>query len=242
MIEKIRGLVLHTVRHNDKNNIVTLFTEKRGRVAFLTSAGGGKAARMRNARLAPMALIESDVNFRENRDLQYLGSVNTPHPWRDIYFDPMKSAMAFFLSDFLNRLFRTSDSDPALWQWLLHSLQSLDGMQRGLPNFHIAFLAGMLPFVGIAPDIDTYSPGRVFDLRDGVFTDSAPLSHHDWIDPRESAFIPTLMRIDYRNLHLYRLNGENRRRILGILMRYYSIHLPISADLPSLDILHDLFV
>lgn len=246
MIQKIRGLVVNTVRHNDRHNIITLFTEQRGRVAFLCPAGCGKTARMRAARLAPMALVETDVNFHESRDLQFIGSISTPHPWRNLYFDPMKSAMTLFLSDFLNRLCRTSEADTPLWTFLLQSLHSLDIMERGTANFHIAFLIRLLPLLGISPDTDTYSDGLYFDMANACFTDPMTpglpaIDRRALIYPEDAAFIPTLSRISYRNLSRFRLNRDSRQKITSLLLRYYSLHLPLPESLPSLDVLHELF-
>ena len=74
-IEKIRGIVIDVIKHNDRHNVVTLFTRDRGRIAFLSPVGSGKSARMRNARLLPLSVIETDVNMRQNRELQLLGAV-----------------------------------------------------------------------------------------------------------------------------------------------------------------------
>lgn len=240
MREKIRGMLLQTIRHNDRHNILTFFTEQRGRMAFVSPTGSSRTTRARNARLSPLAVVEAEVNVRENRELQLLGAIETPHPWRNIYFDPMKGAMAMFVADFLNRLLRTSEADGAMWRFLLTAVASLDAMKRGIANYHLAFLIRLLEFCGIAPDTASYSYGRVFDMRAGEFTDSIP-AHHDWINVSEASLIPLLMRMDFRNLHLFRFNVADRRRLLQLLMHYYSLHLPVSPDMPSLDILRELF-
>ncbi|MDE6011022.1 MAG: DNA repair protein RecO C-terminal domain-containing protein [Muribaculaceae bacterium] len=236
----LRGILLQTIRHNDRNDIITLFTEQRGRVTLLSPSGSTRNSRMRRARLAPLALIETQVNFRENRDLQFLGEVATPHPWRNIYFDPMKGAIAIFIGEFLNKLLRTSEPDVPMWRFLLHAIDALDTARRGVANYHLAFLIRTLPFVGILPDIDTYAPGSWFDLRAGAFTEEIPV-HTDYLHPAEAGVIPLLLRMNFHNMHSYRFNVDQRRRLLNILLRYYSIHLPIGDQLRSLDVLRDLF-
>lgn len=241
MLTKISGIVLQTTRHNDRNDIVTLFTRQRGRVALLVRAGGAtKSARMLRARLSPLAIVETEVNFRDTRDLQFMGSVSSPYPWRNLYFDPMRSSMAIFLAEFLNRLLRASDADEPMWKFLLHAINALDTMKRGISNYHIAFLLRLLPFAGIAPDLDTFSHGRYFDLQSGEFTDMPPM-HRNFLMPADAASIPLLMRMNFRNLHLFRLNVEQRRTLLRWLMHYYSLHLPVGEDLKSLDVLREVF-
>lgn len=240
MLTKISGIVLKTVRHNDRSNIITLFTRERGRVSFVSSAGAGKASRRRNAILSPLAVIETEVNFHENRRLQILGNVTTPYVWNNIYFDPMRSAMALFLSEFLNQLLNTQERDAAMWNYLIYSLHYLNSASRGLANYHIAFLLQLLPIMGIQPDTSDYRQGRTFDMREGRFSDFIP-PHPEYLNETDAQLIPTMQRMNFRNMHLFKFNVAARRRILDIVMRYFSIHLSVKETLKSLDILKELF-
>lgn len=240
MLTRIKGIVLQTIRHNDKNNIIVLYTRERGRVSLLSSAAGGKQGKIRNARLSLMAVVESDVNFKETRELQYLGAINPVISWRNIYFDPMKSALAFFMAEFVNKLLYTSDADPALWDFLVGSLHHLDTLDKGIANFHIAFLIRLLPFMGIEPDITGYSPGAIFDLQAGEYTDDFTRKGV-YLSAIDSARVALLLRMNYGNMHLYRFNVEERRNLLNVLIKYYSLHLPIREDLKCMEVLRELF-
>lgn len=240
MLIKITGLVLQTIRHNDSTDIVTLYTRERGRMSLLVRGGASRTARQRRARLAPLALVDTEVNFRETRDLQFAGDIATPYPWRNLYFDPMKGSMTIFMAEFLNRLLRVADPDPNMWRFLLHAIHSLDVLERGIANYHLAFLIRLLPLAGIEPDLSGYRPGAYFDLLAGAYTDLPPL-HRNVVLPSESGIIPQLMRLDFNNLHRFRMNVEQRRLLLNRLIHYYSLHLPVGEDLKSLDVLRELF-
>lgn len=242
MLTKIEGIVLQIIKHNDKNNIVTLYTRQRGRVSFLSSAASTKRGKVRNARLGLMSLVESVVNFKENRDLQYLGQVESPVPWRNLYFDPMKSAIAFFMAEFLNKLLNSTECDPPLWSYLIESLHHLDRMERGIANFHICFLIRLLPFMGIEPDLTDYRDGCRFDMIAGTLTDPmAGVTHNNVLDSAVTARLRVLRRMNFRNMHLYRFSVEERRYLLSKLMHYYSLHLPIREEMKSLEVLQTLF-
>ncbi|MDE6009605.1 MAG: DNA repair protein RecO C-terminal domain-containing protein [Muribaculaceae bacterium] len=239
MIEKISGIVLDVTRHSDRHNVVTLFTRSRGRISFLSGAGGGRAGRLRNSRLQLLSVIETDINFRQNAELQKLGAFSLSYIWSGIYFHPVKSMITLFISDFLNRLLRASMSDPALYDYIVNSLRLFDGMEQGAFDFHIAFLASLLPFMGIQPDSSDWHPGSYFDMRNGTFTDHRP-PHVDFLQGDEARVAAQMSDIDFANISALSLDHASRRTLLDTLMRYYSIHYPGISSLPSLDILRQL--
>lgn len=241
MIEKITGIVLDVVRHSDRYNIVTLFTRERGRVAFLSAAGNGKAARMRNARLMPLGIVSADVNFKGNRELQNLGSIIPAVVWHDLYCNPVKSAIVLFLSEVLNAFLRQADADVPMWNFIVQSLHSLDRTREKVANRHLAFLIGMLPHAGIEPILTTPANGDLwFDMRDGRLTPSMPL-HNDYVRPDEARFLPLLIRMTADNCGRFRFSASQRRRLLNGLVRYYSVHYPGMENLKSLSVLNDTF-
>lgn len=241
MVERIEGIIIDTVKHSDKHNVVTLFTESRGRVAFLSPVGSGAKGRQRQARLMPLSVVQAEVNFRPNRELQLLTAVAPAHVWRNLYFDPVKSSLVLFLAEFLNKYMRTAVGDTPLYRYTIASLHRLDSMTCGIANFHIAFLIGFLHYAGIAPRIDTYRPGYLFNMAEGRFVASAGLDARACLPQDQSALIPLLARMHWRNLHLYRFHRSQRTALLDILLRYYSLHLPGLSNLKSLDILTSLF-
>lgn len=242
MIEKIEGIVIDIIKHSERYNVVTLYTRSRGRVAFLSPVPKSKASRLKNARILPLACIRADVNFKGHRELQLLPSVAPLNVWHSLYFSPVKSSLVFFLSEFLNNLLRYSPPDASLWDFLRASLAFLDEADDSkIANFHIAFLIRLLPFVGINPPVHNFRPGAVFDLEKADFLENPVFNRKNRLSPSDSAFLPLLDRINFRNQHLFRIDGSSRARILNLLLNYYSLHLPMPPTLKTLDILHTIF-
>ncbi len=240
MTEKILGIVLDITRHSDRHSILTLFTRSRGRVSFLFPLGGGKSGRLRQARIQPMGIIETDVNFKGSAELQRLGAFAPAEVLTDIYFNPVKRMMTLFLSEFLNRLLRATMPDPTLWDYVAGSMRLLDRMQQGVADFHIVFLSSLLPFAGIQPDGSDYEPGMVFDMQAGRFSDRIP-PHSDYLIGEEARFASILNRVTFANVRALKLNGALRNRILQKLLHYYAIHYPGTSNLKSLAVLHEVF-
>lgn len=240
MTEKFIGIVIDITRHSDRLDIVTLFTRSRGRLSFLSPTGSGKSGKMRQSRLQPLAVIEGDFNFKATADLQRLGTFSMHRVWSDIYFNPIKQMITLFLSEFLNKLLRASMADENMWDYIFQSLVLLDGMDTHIADFHIVFLASLLPFAGIQPDIRSYSPGMVFDMQAGVFKTFPPL-HRDYLSPDDTIMAAKLCKVDFYNVKALRLNGQLRLRILEGLLHYYGLHFPGTSRLKSLSVIHDVF-
>lgn len=239
-LEKITGIVIDIVRHNDRSNVVSLYTRTRGRMSFVSPTGSCKSGRMKKARLMPLSVVESEISFHNNRELQTLGSVIPARIWRDIYFNPVKAAISIFLSEFLNRYLRDSSPDPNTFDFIIDSISFLDCIQEGTANFHIWFLTSFLHFAGIMPDLSQLERGDVFDMRAGIPVAEIP-NHRDYLSYAETAFLPILARMKPSNLRFYKFSGSERRGILNMLLRYYAIHFPGTANLRSLDVLTELF-
>lgn len=239
-IEKIRGIVIGVVKHNDRSNVVTLFTRQRGRMALISPAGGGKAARARNSRLMPLSVIESDVSVKETSRLNTLRSPQSLIVWKDIYFNPVKSAIAMFITEFLARYLHDAMPDPLLFDFIVESLKNLDSRKRSAANFHLSFLISFLDYAGVRPDLGDFEPGDWFDMRAGTITAERPF-HGNYLTPVQTRYLPLLMRMNRENDWAFRFNRDDRQQILRMLLNYYAIHFPGMASLHSPEVLAELF-
>lgn len=245
MLERIEGIVTGVVRHNDKHNIVTLYTRTRGRMAFLVPLGKSKSGRLRNVALSLMAVVSADVRISGEKELYPLRQINTERLWHGIYSNPVKSSVLFFLTEFCNRLVRQYPGDEHLWNYIINSLEVLDRIEpRKIANFHIAFLVRMLPLVGIQPSLSIWEQGHRFDMLAGEMVDTSRLSFTrkvSLLSEEESGKVGTLLRMNFSNMWHFRFTSAERNYILDRLLSYYSIHLPIGVDYRSLDVLREFY-
>ena len=239
-IEKITGIVTDVIKYSDKHNVITLFTRDQGRVSLLSSAGNSKTARVRNASLLPLSVISAAINFNPSRDLQFLGKFSREILWKDIYFNPIKSAIGIFLAEFLNSYLRQSPPDPRLWDFIIHAVNCLDRRKKGLANFHIAFLIDFLSFAGIRPDLSDWRDDAWFDMQGGAMTVFLP-AHRNYLTPSQASVLPVLARMNLRTSSIFRFSASQRRELLSRLLQYYSLHFPGLSNLKSPAILSEVF-
>lgn len=238
MLEKSNAVILNITKHTDKTLIVNAYTEKYGRTAYAFTLGAGRKSRLQRALFAPFAILSIECDYRPKEQLQRIKGVELLYP-QQLQFDPVKSAVALFLSDFLLHVIREPEPYPSFFRFLSDSIILYNAMQEGKANFHLCFLFALSSFLGFYPDVNTYSKGACFDLINGVFTPMPP-QHKHYLPPAEAESFIHISRMNFRNLHLFAFSREERRLILDKIIEYYRIHQGFSP-LKSPDILKLLF-
>ncbi len=240
MYEKTRGIVLHTIPYNDKLSVVHIYTDRFGRISCALPRGAGRSARMARALYMPLTLLDLELEVHRGSELHRIREAHTWMPLPHLLSHPVKASLAMFLSEFLGCVLRSSDAQPQLFSYLAYSVRLLDGVERGLGNFHLCFLVGMMPFMGITPNVEGYSPAAYFDMQEGVFVPARPIINAS-LTPAEAQFIPLLLRMSYTNMHLFRFSRAQRALVLDRIIAYYGIHFTGMGTLSSPAVLHALF-
>ena len=241
MIQKLSGIVLCTFKYNDKKNIVHIFTEQSGRMSFLIPAVRSRKSTVNSVLFQPLSLVEFEAEIRLKATLHTIKEAKLWYPFQTIPYDPYKSGIALFLSEFLFRTLREETDNEALYAYLVHSIQWLDSCERSFANFHLVFLMRLSRFLGLYPYVETYREGDYFDMLNACFTSQQPLNGM-YVRPQEAVHIHNLMRMRYETMHLFAMNRLERNRCLEVIIAYYRLHLPDFQELKSLPVLKELFV
>lgn len=240
--ETLRIVALRRVAYSDRHAIVTAWSRQRGRVSLLVPEGAGRGAARLRALTMPPALLEAVVDVRPGRDIWPARGMRPLSPLVSLRTNPLKSLVGQLVAEILADVLRQSSPDPLLSDYIELSLATLDALDDSvaIANFHLVFLRGLLRFTGIEPDLSTYRPGSVFDMREGLFRSTMP-PHTDWLDARESAAVLTLGRITTGNMHRFRYTKKERNRALDLLLHYMSLHHQLAAPPKSLEVIRSLF-
>lgn len=241
MYEKLKGIVLNTIRYSDKHNIVHIYTDGRGLMSFAVPQGKTHAARMRNAMLMPLSLIDLEATMRNGHELSMLREVRRNYPLATLYSDPIKNAIALFISELLAHVIQEPEGNSYLFRYIEQSVQLLEQMPDQIANFHICFLFHLGAHLGIQPNLESYRKGYWFDMTEGVFVPAA-VRGHDLLQPQEAQVIHLLSRMTFSNMTVFRFNREERNRMLDVIISYYRLHNAAIGTLRSPYILKQLFV
>lgn len=237
MATHLHAIALRTVRHNERNDILSVYTAECGRMSVLVSAGTSATTRRRRALTQPLSMIECVVMDRPGRDLNPIRDLRPSLPLPSLHSDPRRMAIAMFTAEVLWHILPEGDADKGLWRFLADAVTLLDATPNSVANFHLALLIGMGHYLGIAPDTASYRPGRIFDMAGGRFLDTPPTAHSRWLEAHDAAALYALQRITLTNSHLFAMNRQQRARALDLALQYYSLHYAPLSRLQSLDIL-----
>lgn len=241
MLQKTKGIVLRTLKYKDTSIIADIYTEVAGRASFLISVPRSRKAAVKSVLFQPLSLVELEVDFRPNTSIYKVKEAKAFYPFSTLPYEPYKSAIALFLSEFLYRAVREEVENRPLFAYLQHSMIWLDECRDGFANFHLVFLMRLSRFLGLYPNLEDYQRGDYFDLQNACFTSLRPQLHSHYIGPEEASRLTMLMRMNYETMHLFAMNRVERARCLTIMNEYYRLHLPDFPVLKSLEILKELF-
>lgn len=228
---------LRVVHHSDTSSIATVWSRERGRMSMSVPAGAGRAGARLRALMMPFSVFECVGHIRPGREIIRVSDVRPFGAGNVSAADPVKNIVALFLGDFLYAVLRESQPDPHLTDFIFDAVELLGNVTgAALGNFHLFFLYRLSGFLGIAPDTGTYARGRFFDLVEGVFTPSAPLSKGA-VDPAGARILWILSNLRAQDLGKLRINRQVRNEILDRMMDYYGMHHTSLSSMASLQVL-----
>ena len=240
MHHKTEGIVIAVNKYNDRFSMTQVFTSHFGRVTYLLPISKSKKSKINRAIFFPLSIVDLEVEHFPLRQIHRLKEAQRQLPLYSININPVKVSIAFFLSEFLTKVLQETTENNIIFNFLKESIITLEYSEKGLANFHIAFMFLLAQFLGLSPNLDNYSTGFYFDLMNGNYSMSRP-NHLHFLNPTESEYLNTLKRINFDNMHCFALSQSNRNTILNAMLDYYRIHVYDFPEIKSLEILRELY-
>lgn len=241
MYIRSRIVVLQTIRYSDEALIADCVSETEGRVTFMVRISHSSRAAVRHTLFQPLAVLEVEWRASAHADrIVHPRSAVVALPLTTLHFDPIKSALAFFVAEFLNKALRNERVEVGLFEYIVNAIAWLDTAEEGYANFHIVCLLRLTLLLGVAPKSDTYREGACFDLREGVFVTTLPL-HDDWMPAADSRLLYELLQVNLVTMSQCVLTRQTRNAMLNHILLYYRIHLTGFPTLKSVNVLTTLF-
>lgn len=234
MLHTTRGIVLRTIRYNDKAVIANIYTELFGLQGYLIHTGKNK----KSALLQPLTCLEITIEHKANKSLQRIKEAQCSPPFSDIPYNTSKCSLAIFMAEVLYRSVKEEESNPPLFKFLHSSILLLDEEQNNCSNFHLAFLVQLSRYLGIFPGNYFSETENIFDLEEGIFFSGKPI-HANFIAGETARCLSLLMNNDVQEQATLNINKTQRKELLSALMNYYRMHLQGMSEVRSHKVLEE---
>lgn len=234
MLHTTRGIVLRTIRYNDKAVIANIYTELFGLQGYLIHTGKNK----KSALLQPLTCLEITVENKANKSLQRIKEARCYPQFTDIPYNTSKSSLAIFIAEVIYRSVKEEESNLPLFEFLHSSILLLDEEKNNCSNFHLSFLVQLSQYLGFFPGNEYSETEPIFDLEEGIFFSGKPI-HPNFI-AGETAHCFALLMSNPLNQHAsININKTQRKELLSALMDYYRMHLQGMNEVRSHKVLEE---
>ena len=238
MLEKTRGIFLHSVKYSETSIIAVIYTERFGRKSFMINGARSKKSTFKSVVFQPLYLLDLEIYYKEGRDIHRLKDVRISNPYSTIPFDIRKSSQVIFLAEILNKCLKEEERNPDLFDFIYNSLSFLDLADHGISNFCVWFLFKLTRFLGIYPNADNAQISNFFDLQKARFVSHEP-QHSQFTDKHITILFSRLFDVDYHSLGKLEYTQIDRRMVLEKLLEYYRIHFDNMGEIKSLSVLQE---
>ena len=237
MILSTKAIVLNHIRHGDSSLIVRLYTECAGRQTVFVKGASSRKSQMPAGLFQPLNMIETDLHKRTNREMQRISNVRLFYPFRNIPFDPVKTCIALFITEILHKTLKEEESNPALFDFLLHAIQTLDLNNRGTANFHLMFLLHYTRYLGFYPNAEQPSDIWFDSQREGFsFLPAATSPTREY-----NRLLSRLLDMSFEHLDDLQIDQHQRNYITELLLKYYATHVDNFGNIKSFSVLKNVF-
>ncbi len=223
MKESDIGIFLQRIPFSETSAIVSYFTANHGFQKFLFLG-----AKKKNNLLFPLNIQELSYFFRNESELGKLTQVESTMEVQHLPFDPIRSSIAFFIAEILQKCLTHTEKDERLFEFLREKVRQLD-QDDELAMFPILFLLEFTFYLGIEPQI-LEGKNLHFHLEDGIFSTSAQRD-------RFCSEVCSDAVLALLEGHEIQLNYALRKETLDVLLMYYKLHLEHFGNIKSKDVL-----
>lgn len=241
MLHKTQSISLHSVRYSDSSLVCYLYTLHYGRVAVLVNSAYGKGRKVGKAVLfSPLSMLDIVFYKTSRAGMGRLKEVVPTVILGSIPYHPVKRAISLFMGEVIYRSVREEECNEPLFDFLSNSIQMLDLMEAGLPNFHLLFLVNLSKHLGFYPHGNFSAASPYFDIKSGHFVGTQP-KHPQFFDEQNSRILASLLGVGIEQRTALTLNGSQRTAFMERMLAFYTYHLDGIHYIKSLGVLSQVF-
>ena len=240
MLHKTKGIVLHYIKYGDTSIIAYIYTEIFGRQAFIVNGVRNKKSRVRLNQFQPLSILELDVYYKPNRDMQRVKDLKNHLLLHTIHNNIVKSSIALFIAEIMYKTLREVEPNKPLFDFIYNSIQILDLQNSGIENYHLVFLLLLSKYLGILPVNEEQNSVEFTSAEQpSIINKGKGLSLI--LTSEEKKALNQLHECSFKNLEKIKIDHNTRINLLEKFVEYYKIHLEGIGTIKSLSVLKEIF-
>ena len=227
MKNKDIGILIGKKNYSESSLILTFYTELNGLSSFIF-----KGARKKKLAIFHLGIYELTFFKRAESELGIINALDVAFPLSDIYTNPQKTILCFFIADVLKQTLKVEGGDALVFNFIREKICLLE-VQSDLYTFPLEFLTGLIANLGYLQHFEEDN-APYFDLQKGVFTAvESPYSY--FVEEQTAQQLKTYFEGNY----LQSFEKETTKKSLQLMIDYYRIHIPNFRIEVSLGIIKD---
>lgn len=241
MTHKTKGIVLRTIKYGETSVIVTIFTELFGVQTYMVN--GVRSAKRTSVKanyFQPAAILDLVVYHSDQKQMQRIKEFAWDVLFEQVLSDVIKNSIALYIVELLQKCLKHPEHNPELFYFCEEVLLRLDVADKATAaNFALFFALHLTQFFGFRMN-DNYTEARnILDLEEGDFVVALP-AHPNFV-AGEHAFITAqlLKAMQPEDLPQFKLNHNDRRKLLLYYQNYYALHIPDFGVMKTLAVLQE---
>ncbi|MBM3401321.1 MAG: DNA repair protein RecO [Bacteroidetes bacterium] len=238
MLHKTRGIVFKTTNYAESSVVVQVFTEKFGLQSYLINGIKRPKSKIKLNSLQPLHLLDMVVYHKSSGSIQRVSELRHLPVFQTIPYDIIKSSITLFLNEVLYKSLRQHESDEVLFEFLFHAIEILDGISKGVSNFHVYFLLRLTRFMGFYPDTSLAGRADFFDLKNGCYSKMQP-PHSLILEQPLSGIWTSFLNAKFDNLEELTISSAQRKQLLEKVLEYYKLHVEGFGQVRSHEVLEE---
>lgn len=214
------GVLIDKKNYSESSLILSFYTQDYGLSSFIF-----KGAKKKQMAIFQMGIYEINYFKRPESSLGIIQTLNPAVVLNDVFANPQKLIVCFFLADVLKATLKEEQADKQIFEFIKNQILHLE-VKNDLLGFPICFLTEHIQNLGFSPSINV-SNANGFDLKMGKFTEEQTEFNASSIQLLFSAFQglsfdsdkkttqdALLILLDYCKLHLPNFNVDRSLQVI----------------------------
>jgi len=232
---KIKGIVIKRRNFLEKDRILTLFTEERGKIEILA-----KGARRPGSKLSYISDLGVIARFTVSKAksidiLTEAEPISLPEKLRGNFNSSQKLGFVF---KYTNELFELDDSHPRTYRLLKNLISSLS--QKNQPILFLSFILNLIADLGLEPELFNCSTCNTkftkecdiaFSPQEGLTHKKCCQSEVSYCSKNDAKLMRIILNYSFEKVVAAKIDEKHLKRVYKLVKSYFAWHF--GKDLPK---------